>query len=50
MNFAVQSTKGNTDFAHEAKTSRLFPASIGRFDDPATRLVIDGLAKWVEQF
>src|SRR5258707_8850292 len=30
------------------QVSRLFPATVGRFDDRADRAVIDGLTRWVE--
>jgi hypothetical protein len=33
----------------EASTSRHFPATIGRFDAPADRTVIDRLTHWVEE-
>ena len=32
----------------QARVSRHFPATIGRFDAPADRAVIDGLVRWVE--
>jgi hypothetical protein len=32
----------------QVHASRRFPATIGRFDDGADRLVIDGLTRWVE--
>jgi hypothetical protein len=32
-----------------AQPSRLFPATVGRFDAPADRAVIDGLTRWVEE-
>jgi hypothetical protein len=32
----------------QARASRLFPATIGRFDRGADRAVIDGLVRWVE--
>src|SRR5260370_38295238 len=30
------------------QVSRLFPATVGRFNDRADRAVIDGLTRWVE--
>ena len=40
---------GTTDEAKpQARVSRHFPATIGRFDAPADRAVIDGLVRWVE--
>lgn len=33
----------------QARASRHFPATIGRFDDRADRAVIDGLVRWVEE-
>ena len=32
----------------QARFLRCFPATIGRFDAPADRAVIDGLVRWVE--
>jgi hypothetical protein len=32
----------------KAQTARHFPATLGRFDDPADRETIDGLVQWVE--
>ena len=32
----------------QVRISRLFPATIGRFDDPSDRALIDGLTRWVE--
>ena len=37
-----------TTVLNEARTSRHFPATVGRFDDPADRTAIDGLVRWVE--
>lgn len=31
------------------RATRLFPATLGRFDDPADRAVVDGLVRWVER-
>ena len=31
-----------------ARPSQRFPATVGRFDDPSDRAVIDGLTRWVE--
>lgn len=33
----------------KARPARLFPATVGRFDAPADRAVIDGLVRWVEE-
>lgn len=33
----------------QADASRHFPATIGRFDDPGDRAVIDGLVRWAEE-
>lgn len=35
--------------APQVRTSRHFPATIGRFDDGADRAAIDGLVRWVEE-
>ncbi len=32
----------------QARPAQHFPATVGRFDDPADRAVIDGLVRWVE--
>ncbi|HZB54464.1 MAG TPA: hypothetical protein VE527_12605 [Reyranella sp.] len=43
------STIGTTDEAKpQARLSRHFPATIGRFDASADRAAIDGLVRWVE--
>jgi len=44
LNWAGESTQSEP----QVQTSRLFPATIGRFDDRADRAVIDGLVRWVE--
>jgi hypothetical protein len=35
--------------AAQARAGRHFPATIGRFDDPGERALIDGLVRWVEE-
>ena len=41
---------GTTDEAKpQARFLRCFPATIGRFEAPAERAVIDGLVRWVEE-
>ena len=32
----------------QARPAQHFPATVGRFDTPADRAVIDGLVRWVE--
>ena len=32
----------------QARLSQRFPATVGRFDDPSDRAVVDGLTRWVE--
>ena len=34
--------------APKARPAQRFPATVGRFDDPADRAAIDGLVRWVE--
>ena len=34
--------------APKARPAQRFPATVGRFDDPADRTAIDGLVRWVE--
>ena len=40
----------NAEPERRSKTSRLFRACVGRFDDAPTRALFDELAKWVEDF
>ena len=39
----------STEAAPRIDVTRRFPATVGRFDDPADRAVIDGLVRWVEE-
>lgn len=39
---------GSAESGPQDQVSRLFPATVGRFDDRADRAVIDGLTRWVE--
>ena len=39
---------GSAEAGPQVQVSRLFPATVGRFDDRADRAVIDGLTRWVE--
>src|SRR5712672_2512643 len=39
---------GSAESGSRDQVSRLFPATVGRFDDRADRAVIDGLTRWVE--
>ena len=39
---------GNAKAEPHARSSQLFRATVGRFDDPADRAVVDGLTRWVE--
>jgi hypothetical protein len=39
---------GGTEARAQARASRRFPATIGRFGESADRAVIDGLTRWVE--
>jgi len=41
-------SKERAELDQKAKISRLFRATIGSFDEPATRTAIDKLARWVE--
>jgi hypothetical protein len=34
--------------APKARPARRFPATVGRYDDPTDRAVIDGLVRWIE--
>ena len=38
----------STESRPQARASRRFPATVGRFDESADRAVIDGLTRWVE--
>jgi hypothetical protein len=40
---------GNTKVGPHAGLSRCFPATVGRFDAPTDRALIDGLVRWVEE-
>ena len=50
LNWAGQRAEGGSaESRPQADVPRLFPATIGRFDDPSDRAVIDGLVRWVEE-
>ena len=49
MNSLSKWADGNAAAGPQVATSRRFPATVGRFDDPADRAVIDGLVRWVEE-
>jgi hypothetical protein len=48
MNSMLNWAGESTGTEPQVQASRLFPATIGRFDDHADRAVIDGLVRWVE--
>jgi len=48
MNSMLNWADGSAESQPQAGVSRLFPATIGRFDDGSDRAVIDGLVRWVE--
>jgi len=48
MSDAMQLTDRATRPRPGAAASRLFPATLGRFDDPDDRAVIDRLVRWIE--
>ena len=49
LNWASQSAEGDgAESTPQVRTSRHFPATLGRFDDGADRAVIDGLVRWIE--
>ena len=48
MNSAAHVTNGHMRLGDEEKSSRLFIASVGSFEDPASRGTIDALVGWVE--
>ncbi len=39
---------GDAESAPQAEASPLYTATVGRFDDPADRAVVDGLTRWIE--
>ncbi len=49
MSTIQRAVGGNAKAAATAGPSRHFPATVGRFDAPAERAVIDGLKRWVEE-
>lgn len=49
MNSLSKWADGNAAAGPQVATSRRFPATVGRFVDPADRAVIDGLVRWVEE-
>ena len=49
MNSLSNWADGNAAAGPQVATSRRFPATVGPFDDPADRAVIDGLVRWVEE-
>jgi hypothetical protein len=50
MNTEIELTMPSPAAPQRAKDSTLFHATIGRFDEAPTRAIIDGLARWVEDF
>jgi hypothetical protein len=50
MNTEIELTMPSSTAPQRAKDSALFHAAIGRFDEAPTRAIIDGLARWVEDF
>ena len=50
MSTTAHLTDENASLENQTRTSRLFPATVGRFDDAETRRIIDSLARWVESY
>jgi len=50
MNTEMELTMPSPAAPQHAKDTTLFHATIGRFDEAPTRAIIDGLARWVEDF
>ncbi len=50
MNKEMELTRPTPAAPQHAKTSDLFHATIGRFDEAPTRAIIDELARWVEEY
>jgi len=48
MNSILRWAGGRAESGARVQASPHFPATIGRFDEPADRAVIDGLTRWVE--
>lgn len=48
MNAATNTADADARTAPAIRPSNLFPATLGRFDDPADRETIDALVRWVE--
>ena len=49
MNSALSWAGQTAESKPKFKAARHFPATLGRFDDPFDREVIDGLVRWVEE-
>jgi hypothetical protein len=49
MNDAAQLENVDVHPAGRPKGVRRFPATVGRFDDPAARATMDGLVAWIEE-
>ncbi|MBY0320146.1 MAG: hypothetical protein K2X72_15595 [Reyranella sp.] len=49
MSSMLNEADGSTAARSRGQASRRFPATIGRFDEPAERAVIDSLTRWVEE-
>jgi hypothetical protein len=48
MSDTLNLTDPSADAGPKARVARLFPATLGRFDDPADRATVDGLVQWAE--
>ena len=48
MSNILQWTGGTAGTEPQARLSQRFPATVGRFDDPSDRALVDGLTRWVE--
>jgi hypothetical protein len=48
MSNVLKSIGEDVGSGRETRLARCFPATVGRFDDPADRATIDGLTRWVE--
>ena len=49
MSSILRWADGSAGSRPQVRVSRLFPATLGRFDEPSARAVIDGLVRWVEE-
>jgi len=48
MSSILRWADGSAQSGPQVGVSQLFPATLGRFDEPSDRAVVDGLVRWVE--